>query len=175
MKKIMVIGVSAGVGKSTLAKKMADELKIDVYHLDQLYWRAGWVEAPFEEFSEAQAKIVNRESWIIEGNYTSTFRIRSDKADTIVYIEHPIYVCFYRVVKRWLTNLGKTRQDMAEGCSEKLDWQFIKFIATTYYPRKKAMAKRLEAFKNAGKRVYILSSKEQVNNFIQSLNKQTVH
>lgn len=45
MKKIMVIGVSAGVGKSTFARKLSKKLQIDVHHLDTLYWLPNWKES----------------------------------------------------------------------------------------------------------------------------------
>lgn len=86
--------------------------------------------------------------WIIEGNYSNTFDIRTEHADTIIYLELPLYVCLYRVVRRWLMNIGKTRIDMGEGCKEKLDWDFIQFIYTTYYPRKKKCTNDFNRFKH---------------------------
>lgn len=141
MNRIMVIGVSAGVGKSTFSRRLGEALNIDVYHLDTLYWKPGWVEASLEEFSEAQMNIVQRPNWIIEGNYSNTFDIRVENADTIIYLELPLHICLYRVIRRWITNIGKVRPDMAEGCKEKIDWEFIKFILTTYRPRKENMKK----------------------------------
>src|SRR5690606_623154 len=121
----MVIGVSPGAGKSTFARKLGDTLNINVYHLDSIYWKSGWVESTLEEFEAKQREIVKRGKWIIEGNYSNTFHIRAAECDTVIYIEVPLYVCLFRVVKRWLTNIGKTRPDMAKGCKEKLDWAFI--------------------------------------------------
>ena len=73
MNKIMVIGVSAGAGKSTFARRLGELTGIEVTHLDRLYWKPNWVEAPSEEFSAAQQQVVQNEQWIIEGNYTGTF------------------------------------------------------------------------------------------------------
>ncbi|MCT8137185.1 topology modulation protein [Anaerobacillus sp. CMMVII] len=177
MKRIMVIGVSAGAGKSTLAREISSTLGIDVYHLDCLYWRPGWVESPIEEFRSAQQEIIAKDKWIIEGNYGSTFMVRSERADTMVYIEFPLYVCFYRVVKRWLTNLGKNRPDMADGCPEKLDWKFIKFIATTYHERKKTMEDRLKTFQalDSGKQVFILRNNKQIRAFLKAIKEKYEH
>ncbi|HHQ2480896.1 TPA: topology modulation protein [Bacillus cereus] len=137
MERIMVLGISAGVGKSTFAQQLGNALNINVYHLDKLFWNPNWIEASFEEFSKAHQEIVNQNQWIIEGNYNNTIEIRAKSADTIIYLELPLSVCLYRVIKRWLMNIGKTRADMGVGCREKIDWKFIKFICTTYYPRKK--------------------------------------
>lgn len=38
MKKIVLIG-SGGSGKSTLARQLGEKLKINVYHLDKLFWQ----------------------------------------------------------------------------------------------------------------------------------------
>ena len=170
----MVIGVSSGVGKSTFARKLGEALKINVYHLDTLYWQPNWEETTLEDFSKAQQEIVIQDQWIVEGNYSSTFEIRAEYADTIIYLELPLSVCFYRVVKRWLTNIGKTRIDMAEGCKEKLDWDFIKFIYTTYYPRKKKMQKRFQSFQasDSQKEIISLKNKQEIHSFIEKMKRE---
>lgn len=174
MKRIMIIGVSSGVGKSTFAQKLGKALDINVYHLDALYWKPNWVEASLEDFSEAQRGIVKQDQWIIEGNYSDTFQIRTKHADTIIYLELPIYVCLYRVVMRRLKYIGKTRPDMGIGCKEKLDWEFIKFICTTYYPRKRKMAKLFKNFQSLDpkKEIIILKSRQKIKSY---LNNETGH
>lgn len=171
MERIMVIGVSSGVGKSTFARKLGEALNIKVYHLDVFYWKPGWVEASLEEFAAAQKNIVIQDQWIIEGNYSNTYEIRAEKADTIIYLELPLHVCLYRVIKRWLTNIGKTRPDMGEGCKEKIDWPFIKFILTTYHSRKRKMEERMKAFQSGGphKRVFMLRSKKEIDSFLKNI------
>jgi adenylate kinase family enzyme len=171
VKRIMVIGISAGVGKSTFARQLGEALDINVYYLDALYWKPNWVEASLKEFSFAQQGIVNQSQWIIEGNYMNTFEIRTERADTIIYLELPLYICLYRVVKRWIKNFGKTRLDMGEGCKEKIDWEFIKFIYKTYYPRKSKMAKQLQALQalDAKKVIIMLKSKQAINSYLKNM------
>jgi adenylate kinase family enzyme len=165
MNRIMVIGVSAGVGKSTFARKLGKYRNIPVYHLDSYFWKSGWVEATHEEFSSAQKKLVETEQWIIEGNYTKTINVRERYCDTVIYLELPLPICLYRVVKRYLTNIGHTRPDMTIGCTEKLDWKFIKFIITTYFDRKKKMMERLETYEMMGKQVIVLKTKEEIDSY----------
>jgi adenylate kinase family enzyme len=169
MNRIMVIGVSAGVGKSTLAMKLGKLLKLPVYHLDTYFWKPGWIEATNEEFSNAQEKLVGKEKWIIEGNYTKTIHLRELHCDTIIYLEQSLLVCLYRVVKRFLKNIGKTRPDMTNGCKEKLDWVFIKFIITTYYGRREQMKYRLKSYELMGKKVIVLKTKEEIDSFFHRL------
>ncbi|MEH6987680.1 topology modulation protein [Cytobacillus firmus] len=173
MKRVMVIGASAGAGKSTFARKLGEKTGIEVHHLDVLYWKPGWVESGLQEFSDAQCEIVKKKQWIIEGNYSNTFEIRAAACDTVIYLELPLYLCLYRVLKRWAINLGKTRPDMAAGCREKMDWKFIKFIVTTYGPRKKKMAERLDRFDSEGKKVVLLTNKADIDSYIDDLNFKT--
>ncbi len=171
MRRIMVMGVSSGVGKSTFAAKLGKYLNIPVHHLDSLFWRPNWVEAPLEEFQQSQEEIVGKEQWIIEGNYSNTYDLRIRHADTVIYLELPLKTCLYRVFKRFLLNIGKTRPDMGEGCPEKIDYAFIKFICTTYKSRKKKMAARLDAFQKSGpeKKIIVLKSKREIAHYLQTL------
>ncbi len=166
----MVMGVSAGAGKSTFARKLGKKLDIDVYHLDAYFWKPDWVQASKEEFRDSNQKIVDQDQWIIEGNYSTTYDIRAPRADTIIYLELPLTICMYRVVKRWLTNIGKTRPDMGAGCKEKLDYPFIKFIITTYHKRKQKMRIRFREFQEAdpSKKVIILKGRKEIQAYFDN-------
>ncbi|MDN3449016.1 topology modulation protein [Planococcus sp. APC 3906] len=176
MRKIMVVGVSAGVGKSTFAAKLGEILDLPVHHLDSYHWKPGWQEAEKEEFESVQYNIVKRDRWIIEGNYSSTFDIRMAQADTFIYLELPLRVCLYRVLKRWLSNIGKTRPDMGEGCPEKMEWEFLKFIVTTYAARKVKMRSRMRSFLEArdGNKVILLSGKKEIAGFLETVDKERI-
>ena len=164
MERIMVLGVSAGVGKSSFAKALSEKIAIPVHHLDSYFWKPGWVESSDEEFRKKQQRLVKQDRWIIEGNYTSTYEIRQQKADTLIYLELPLYVCLYRVFKRRIVNQGKTRPDMALGCPEKLDKGFLKFIISTYYARRVKMRKRMAQFieESPRNRVVFLRNQKEV-------------
>ena len=36
--------------------------------------------------------------------------------------------CLHRVTRRYLKYKNATRSDMADGCTEKLDWEFVKWV-----------------------------------------------
>ncbi|MFC4410866.1 topology modulation protein [Chungangia koreensis] len=169
MKRIMVIGVSSGVGKSTFAKNLGEALNIPAVHLDSLFWKPGWVEASVEEFKDAQREVVLMERWVIDGNYSNSYDVRERHADTVIYLELPLRICLYRVFKRYWMNRGTTRPDLGEGCTEKLDVQFLKFIITTYKRRKNQMADRLRRYEEEGKTVIVLKSKEEIASFLEKV------
>ena len=168
MNRILVIGVGSGAGKSTFARRLGKLTGIEVTHLDRLFWKPGWVESSVEEFTEAQQQVILNDTWIIEGNYTGTIDIRESHADTIIYLELPLQVCLYRVLKRRIQYHGKTRSDVGEGCEEKIDWAFLKFILTTYGPRKKKMIVRMQHYANEGKTVYYLKTRQQIQGFLDT-------
>ncbi|MCF8887656.1 topology modulation protein [Priestia megaterium] len=170
MKRVLVMGVSPGVGKSTFAKKLGEKLDLEVYHLDSLYWQPGWTERDNDSFRELQEHIVKKDSWIIDGNYSNSYDLRVKRADTVIYLELPLIVCMYRVIKRRIVYARKTREDMAKGCPEKVDWSFFTFILTTYRERKKKMRNRFKKLKNdEDYKVFMLMNRKDIENYIQNL------
>ncbi len=83
MRRVLVIG-SGGAGKSTFARRLGDILQIDVIHLDTFYWRPGWVETPKPEWREIVLGLVQRESWIMDGNFSGTLEQRLEACDTVI-------------------------------------------------------------------------------------------
>ena len=124
MKRIIILGCS-GSGKSTFARALGAALNRPVIHLDNLYWKPGWVETPRPEFSELQRELVQGEMWIIDGNYSATLDIRLEAADTILYFDLPRRVCLWSVIRRVVTHYGRSRPDLAPGCPEKFDFGFL--------------------------------------------------
>jgi len=96
MKKIAIIG-SPGAGKSTFARRIGEITGIEVFYLDQLFWKPGWVKTPRPEWIELQQRIVKGESWIIDGNYGATMDIRIQAADTVIFLDFPRRVCLWRL------------------------------------------------------------------------------
>lgn len=171
MKKIMVIGVSAGAGKTTFARELGCRLNLPVHHLDAHFWNSGWVESTREEFAGKTALLLQENQWIIDGNYSATFEMRAAEADTMIYLELPLRVCLYRVLKRWVTNIGSTRPDMPDGCEEKIDREFLSFIIRTYKERKVKMQKRLQQFDESrpGNRSIMLKGQRQIEGFLNTI------
>ena len=125
MRKIAVIG-SGGSGKSTFSALLGKELNLPVYHLDNIYWKPGWVNTPKDEWAETLKDLCLNHCWIIDGNYKSTLDIRLEACDTVIFLDVSRFKCIYRAIKRTLTTT--TRSDMGEGCEERFELAFIKFL-----------------------------------------------
>ena len=131
MKKIAIIG-SGCSGKSTFSQLLGEDLNLLVYLLDKLYWKPGWTKTPNEQWEQLLINLCKEEHWIIDGNYQSTLDIRLEACDTVIFLDINRFTCIYRAIKRTLTS--RTRVDMGEGCEERLDMGFIKFLWD--YPNK---------------------------------------
>ena len=127
MHKIAVIG-SSGAGKSRLSRSMGEILGLPVIHLDKKYWLPGWTEPPKDVWRSRVQELVKRDRWIMDGNFGGTMEIRIAAADTVVFLDMPRTLCIWRTIKRVITYRKETRPDMADGCDEKFDLKFLKWI-----------------------------------------------
>ena len=129
--KIAVIGFSGG-GKSTLARRLGDLYGVEVLHLDTVYHLSGWRSRPREEsraMVEAFLNTHDASGWVIDGNYGKlAYDRRMEEADRIVMLLLNRLDCLQRVCRRYRTYRGSSRPDMTEGCQEKLDAAFIRWI-----------------------------------------------
>lgn len=168
MKRVAIIG-SGGAGKSTLARQVGDATGLPVIHLDREYWQPGWVAPENEAWAARVAELVAGEAWIIDGNYGGTMEARFARADTIVLLDIPRTVCLYRAVKRTVLFRNRSRPDMAPGCEEKIDLEFLKWIWAYPATRRPGILARLREERAAGKRVVRLRNTKQVRTFLRTL------
>ncbi|MBO0476641.1 DNA topology modulation protein [Vagococcus sp. DIV0080] len=172
MEKLILIG-SAGAGKSTLSKQLATLLSLDLYHLDKLFWQPNWVLSDKDKQINIQQEIFKQPSWIIDGNYGDTLDLRINEADTIIFLDLPRRVCIYRALKRVVTNYGKTRPDMGDGCPERFDFSFIKWIWHFKNKQRVAIIHTLSQIPPT-KTVIRLTSKKEVEQFLLSLSEKNI-
>lgn len=128
MKRVSVIGC-CGAGKSVFSSRLAEITNLPLYHLDRIFWCAGWRAQEHELFLENMDAWLAQERWIIDGNYTRTLERRTQKADTIFFFDFPVWLCLYRILKRAVLYRGKTRPDMADGCKERFDLGFMLYVS----------------------------------------------
>lgn len=127
MKRVLVIGGS-GAGKSTLATALAEKTGLPLIHMDVVFWKPGWVETPDDEFVPRIEELAAKDAWIMEGNFSRTFPIRMPRADTIIMVTRPRWLCLLRAIWRSIKYFGRTRPDLGDGCPERLDLEFYKWI-----------------------------------------------
>lgn len=127
--RIAVIGYS-GSGKSTLAAALGERHSLDVLHLDTVQFLPGWEIRPDEDKKELVREFLDtHDGWVIDGNYTRlSYERRMKEADMIVFLNFNRFDCFLRAYGRYRRYRGVSRRSMAEGCNEKFDLEFAKWI-----------------------------------------------
>ncbi|MCY7348255.1 MAG: DNA topology modulation protein [Pyrinomonadaceae bacterium] len=155
---------SGGAGKSTFSRRLGEITGIEVFHLDKLYWRAGWIEPPKDEWRQTVEGYLKKESWIMDGNFGGTMDLRLAACDTAILLDLPRSVCLYRVLKRRLKYRNTNRPDMSEGCHEKIDYEFLKWIWDYPKTKKPRVEEKLKRFENE-KTIIHLKSQREVEDF----------
>jgi adenylate kinase family enzyme len=164
VQRVLIIG-SPGSGKSTLARHVAAITGLPLIHLDQHYWQSGWVETPDDQWRTQVADLAAADRWIIDGNYGGTLEARLDRADTVIDLELPAWLCVWRLLRRIFTGRGRVRPDMAPGCPERFSVEFLLYTAAFPGAARRRTNAKLNAF--VGKRVH-LTSRGQVQQFLAS-------
>ena len=163
MNRILVLG-SSGSGKSTLASRIGELLDIEVIHLDSYYWQRNWVATPEDEWVQRVTELLGRDRWVMDGNYTSSLELRVGYADTVIFLDQSRWICLWRCIKRYTLHRGRNRPELAEGCDEKIDLDFLKWIWN--YPRD--VKPRIESLlvQQPGKHIVRLRSSEETAAFL---------
>ena len=169
MERIIIIGCG-GAGKSTLARKLGEVLDLPVVHLDKLFWKPGWVETSHEEFDALLAQELAKDQWIMDGNFNRTMPERMKRCDTIIYLDFSRFACLMGVLKRIITTYGKVRPDMGEGCPERIDLEFLKWVWNFNKNKRESYYKLLNEAENV--ETIVLKNRRAVKLFLKSL-KQT--
>lgn len=170
MQRILIIG-SSGSGKSTLARQLGAMLELPVIHLDRHYWNPGWVGTPPVEWHQTVDRLLQRKSWIMDGNYRGTLEARLEAADSVVFLDLPPWICAYRAVKRRIQYRNRPRPDIADGCKERLlDPKLVQFVQHVMrYPERAKPYVMNQLLKIANvKHVVHLQSPQDVNNFLSA-------
>lgn len=168
MQRVLILGCS-GSGKSTLTRSLAERTGLPVIHLDQAYFGPNWKEPPEPVWRKRVARLAARDAWLMDGNFRGTFDLRMPRADTILFIDLPTRLCLWRVLKRTLRYYGRGRPGSASGCRERFDLPFLKYVGRYNERRRPLLLLELEAQRDFGKAVHILSSRRAVKQFLADL------
>jgi len=132
--RIILVG-SGSSGKSWLSKRISEITGYPLFHLDKEFWQPGWVMLSREEKIAKQKEMMERPTWIIDGNYESTMEIRFATADLVIFLDINRFVCATSVIRR----TGQKRSDLPDYLVEpkifsKDFYDFFKWIWS--YPKK---------------------------------------
>jgi adenylate kinase family enzyme len=170
--KIAIVGYS-GSGKSTLARKLAENYNLDILHFDTVQFLPDWVirdqikkERITKEFLDTH------DAWVIDGNYSKLFyERRMEEADQIILLLFNRFSCLFRAFRRYCKYANSSRPDMADGCNEKFDFAFMKWIL--WEGRSKQANQRYRwILSQYGEKAIVIKNQRQLDQFTKNLEKQ---
>lgn len=110
-RRVVVTGL-AGAGKSTFGRALAERTGLPLVHLDLHYWQPGWVDPTEDEWRSIQRRVLAGDEWIADGNDAETLDLRLERADTLVHLDLPWWLCSARALRRGFTMPG----ELPPGC-----------------------------------------------------------
>lgn len=169
MQRIMITG-QPGSGKSTLARMLGERTGLPVFYMDHIHHKPNWEPRPMAEKVVMHDAIIEQDAWIFEGGMSSTYDSRLARADTLIWIDIPLVLRFWRVVRRTLRHWGTNRPDLPEGCIERFDHETFEFWKWIWNTRQIARNQIKRLVENPqGTNVIHLRSLRQVNAWLDSL------
>ena len=164
MKRILIIGCP-GAGKTYFAKRLGQILNIPVIHMDNLYWNKDKTSITTEELKEKLLPYLEKESWIIDGNYHHTLEMRLPYATDVFILDVPRKDCIQGILNR----INQPRDDIPWVESEEDATELIAWTASYGFRTKDEEMALLE--KNKHLKVHIFKSREEANSYLDNLSK----
>jgi adenylate kinase family enzyme len=167
--RVVVTGM-AGAGKSTFSRALSAKTGLPLIHLDIHFWKAGWVEPSEDEWRETQRGLLASEQWIADGTYHATLDLRLERADTVVFLDTPWWVCARRAFVRGIRRRPVGFQ-LPDGCDESFfrrltaEWSLVWRI---WKHRRSEREVELGILSRHGDRValYVLCSERDARDFL---------
>jgi adenylate kinase family enzyme len=129
-RRVLVIGM-AGSGKSTFSRELSAKTGLPVIHLDVHYWKPGWVKPSDHEWRDKQRSLLAGDGWIVDGNDHQTLDLRLERAESVVFLDTPWWICAGRAFAR---GIRKPVGEMPEGCDDSVarrlrdEWRLVGVI-----------------------------------------------
>ena len=172
MRRIIVVGCQ-GSGKTSLALKLGRKLGLPVVHLDVLYWRSGWKASDKASFRARVADAIADEGWVVDGSFSGlAFDLTLARADTLVVIDRPRWLCQWRILWRSIFDRAGTRLDLPEGCPEQFDWNLMR-EAWRYNADRRPVIEAERLKYGAEVSVVRLSSDRKIDDFLAGVESET--
>jgi adenylate kinase family enzyme len=119
-KRINVLG-SPGSGKSTFSRTLSKILGIKVYDLDDYLYDSKCKRLNADLSKQNIVKLLNNDSFIIDGTYTTTFSDRLSYLDLVIIVDRTTFNSFFTFSRRYLFKKNLK-------CGEKFTWKTLNLI-----------------------------------------------
>lgn len=134
-----------------------------------MYWKPGWEFRDINETRQMVVEAAQTDAWVFDGNNSSTFSERADRAELIIFLDMPTWLRVCRVIRRTIFSFGQSRPDMADGCPERFEWGFTKWVLGYYFNGGRERALKLIETYTSSCATYQFTSPKEVVKFLNSL------
>ncbi len=163
MLKAIIIGCP-GSGKSTFANKLRNITKLPLYHLDMIWHKEDRTTITKEEFDVKLSNLLEKDRWIIDGNYQRTLEMRLKECDTVFLMDYPLDICIAGVKSR----VGHKHNDLP-WIEDNLDPEFEEKIVNFSKDKLPKIYDLLEKYKD--KNIIIFHTREESDKYLKKLEK----
>jgi adenylate kinase family enzyme len=170
MNKVMIIG-NGGGGKTTLALQITKKYRLPLIEIDTLQFQSGWTRTPESDLRQAIQTVHATDRWLIDGfGPWDQIEERARLADTIIFVDHPIWVHFWWACERQIAAaLGEPRVGGPPDCDlrdvTKQMFETLWWVHENLRPKLVDLVERQQAAKT----VVWLHSPEELDTFMISL------
>ena len=173
MERVVVIGTSCS-GKTTFASQLADKLAIAHTELDVLHWLSDWQMRPLEEFRSSVKEVVQKDRWVVDGNYSEVRDITWSRATHLVWLNYPFRTVFSRALSRTLRRVV-TREELFAGNRESLGRalfnpdSIVWYVLRTYRRRRREYPQLFQLPQNKHLEIVELQNQIEADRFIAGI------
>ncbi len=174
MERVIVVGTT-GSGKSKVSRALSQKLSLPCIQLDELFWEPGWTEPRNDIFLKKVEAATAGRSWIVDGNYGRTNHLTWPQADTVIWIDLPLWLTFYQNLSRSLKRaLSEEELWPGTGNKESLSKLFSKdsillWLLKTYSLNREKYSQRMNDPEFSHINFIHLRSRNELKKFIAAL------
>ena len=168
MKRVAIIGSASGNGKTTFGRALAERLGLPFVELDALHHGPNWTEATADELEAKVEPIVATEGWVIDGAYMGKLgHLVVGNADTIVWLDQPLWVWLPRLVRRTIARIIR-REELWNGNRESIRMSFLSGDSVIWFALRNNWRRRREYVSRlAPYNVVRLRTQAEVDRFLE--------
>lgn len=173
MKRVLVIG-NSGAGKSTLATELGRRLNLPVMRLDAYRWQSPTEKVPEPQFRTALNRLIKQPEWVMDGNYRKYLPVRLKRADTVILLDRPAWLCGWRVLRRHFQDGFAQESTAADGRNLIPIWtrdfaSFFWWVIWRYYRTNRPEVLRMLEPLSKSKSIVRLRTQREIDVWLASL------